>query len=124
MSRSMRRERSGTGRGRRLVWPVLVSVFFVGVLFVAVFPTQTYLNQKSEADALRAELDEIEAHNDALRQRAEDLEDPDAIELIAREEFGLVFPGEESYVIVPGGGEPVEVPNAWPFERLEEGLDN
>jgi cell division protein FtsB len=111
-------------RGRRLIWPVLVSVVFVGVLFVGVFPTQTYLDQRDEAERLRAELAEIEARNEELATQVEALQDPEAVELIAREEFGLVYPGEEAYAIVPGGDEAVEVPNAWPFEQLEERLDN
>jgi cell division protein FtsB len=101
---------------------VLVSVMFVGILFVGVFPTQTYLQQRAEADARRAELAEIEARNDELEGRAAALQDDEAIELLAREEWGLVFPGEEAYSIVGLGGV-VDVPAAWPFDRLEERLE-
>ncbi len=79
----------------------MASVVFVGVLFVAVYPTQTLLGQRSETDDKRAELEEIEAHNAELQSRVDELGDPVYIELLAREDFGLVKPGEESYVIVP-----------------------
>lgn len=65
------------------------------------FPTQTLLGQQSEADDKQAQLDEIELRNDELQGRVDELKDPTYIELLAREDFGLVKPGEESYVIVP-----------------------
>jgi len=99
-SRGNLAKRSPTPR-RRLIWPILASVVFVGVLFVAVFPTQTLLGQQSEADEKRAELESVESRNAELQSRVAELEDPDYIEQLAREEFGLVKPGEESYVIVP-----------------------
>jgi cell division protein FtsB len=109
-------------RRRRLVWPVLVSLVFVGILFVGVFPTQTYLGQKREAQALRDQLADLEAHNDRLEARANALQDDDAIELLARKEWGLVYPGEEAYAIV-GLEPPVDVPDAWPFDRVEKRLE-
>ena len=127
-SRGTRRaSRRGRSRGnlasrspaprRRLVWPILASVLFVGVLFVAVFPTQTLLGQRSEVDEKQAELDVIEERNAELQQRIDELEDASYVELLAREEFGLVRPGEESYVIVPPvendeGDEPAPPPEA------------
>jgi cell division protein FtsB len=104
------------------MWPVLVSVMFIGILFVGVFPTQTYLQQKSEADDLRAELSAIETHNAELQARADALHDDEAIELLARKEWGLVFPGEESYAIV-GLDSQVDVPDTWPFDRVEKRLE-
>jgi cell division protein FtsB len=98
-------------RARRLIWPVLVSVMFVGVLFVAVFPTQTYLQQKDEVQARQARLAEIEAEADELEARVADLQGDEAVELLAREEWGFVFPGEEAYAIV-GLGEDVAPPPA------------
>ncbi len=49
---------------------------FIGVLFVAVFPTRTYLSQQDDAELLRQELDEVEARNAELRLQLADLEDP------------------------------------------------
>lgn len=110
------------GRARRVIWPVLVTIVFIGVLFVGVFPTQTYLGQKDEADQLRAELSEVEARNARLQAEVEALSDPAQLELLARRDFGLVFPGEEAYAIVPDAGGEVPVPDAYPFTRLEERL--
>ena len=90
-----------SGRRTRLIWPILASVLLAGVLFVAVFPTQTLLQQRSEADEKQVELEEIEQRNAELERRVEELNDPAYLELLAREDFGLVRPGEESYIIVP-----------------------
>jgi cell division protein FtsB len=110
-------------RGRRIIYPVMACVLFAGVLFVAVFPTQTYLEQREEAARRREQLEEIQQRNAELEARAEALEDDEAIELLAREEWGLVLPGEESYAVVGLDGE-VDVPAAWPFERLEGRLEH
>lgn len=107
----------------RLAWPVLVSVAFVGVLFVAVFPTQTYLGQRSEVEEKRAELARIEATNEQLEARTEELDDSGHVELLAREQFGLVRPGEEAYALPEPPVEPVDVPSVWPFDRLERRLE-
>jgi cell division protein FtsB len=108
-------------RAGRVIWPVLASVVFVGVLFVAVFPTQTYLGQRDEVAARRAELDAVEADNAELRSRVEALEDHTAIELLARQEWGLVYPGEEAYAVVGLEGV-IEVPDVWPFDALADQL--
>jgi cell division protein FtsB len=96
-------------RARRLIWPVLASVLFVGILFVAVFPTQTYLQQQEEVEARRERLAEIEAEASELEARVAALQGDEAVELLAREEWGFVFPGEEAYAIV-GLGATTTVP--------------
>jgi cell division protein FtsB len=88
----------------------LVSVVFVGVLFVAVFPTQTYLQQRQEVEAREQRLAEIEAEAEELEQRVADLQGDEAVELLAREEWGFVFPGEEAYAIVGLGATTVPPP--------------
>lgn len=99
-----------TRRARRLIWPVMASVLFVGILFVAVFPTQTYLQQKDEVEARRQRLAEIEADAAELEERVAALQGDEAVELLAREEWGFVFPGEEAYAIVGLGATTVPAP--------------
>ncbi len=104
--------RSPRRTASRLVWPVLATVFLLGVLLLAVFPTRLYLNQRSQAEEKRQELEEIEARNAELEEEIGRLEDPAYVELLAREQFGLVFPGEEAYAVVPPPEEPEEAPPA------------
>ncbi len=109
---------SATHRRRRSVLALAVSIVAVGVLFVAVFPTRAFLTQRADIAAAEASLRDLEqanadleAHVDALRSDAE-------VERLAREQYGLVYPGEEAYALLPAPPPPLPVPDAWPFRSL------
>lgn len=108
---------------RRALWPIIAAVVLVGVLFVGVYPTQTYFRQRDQLADKRAQLDELEATRTALTERVEQLNDPDQLELMARQEHGLVRPGEEVYAVVPPEKPPVQLPDTWPFIQLRVRLD-
>ncbi|HLG00745.1 MAG TPA: septum formation initiator family protein [Acidimicrobiia bacterium] len=76
-------------------------VLLVGVLFLAVFPTRTYLDQRRAIGAVEKRLDVIRTENERMRGRIGELSDPSAIERIAREEYNLARPGEEVFVMIP-----------------------
>jgi cell division protein FtsB len=85
---------------RRIV-PFVVLIGIVGLLFVAVFPTRTWLAQKSDrADAV-AQLELLEEQNAILASRVEALQSDEEIERLAREQYNLVRPGEEAYALLP-----------------------
>ena len=87
-------------RIRRLV-PFVVLIALIGVLFVAVFPTRTWLAQKRErADAIE-QLHVLDEQNQILASRVEALQSDDEIERLAREQYNLVKPGEEAYALLP-----------------------
>lgn len=75
-----------------------VSVLVVGAL--AVLPTRTWLGQKDERNAVQAELDQVNADVEQLDAMLDLLETDAEIERRARENFDLVYPGEESYRIL------------------------
>jgi cell division protein FtsB len=93
---------------KRVVGPALVVLVLVGILFVAVLPTRTLLQQRRDTKAATAELQELRERNDALEERARRLRDPREIEQLAREQYGLVRPGEEPYVVLPAPPPPAE----------------
>jgi cell division protein FtsB len=101
------------------VWPVIVVVLLVGVLFVGVYPTQTYLRQRDELGSKQAQVDELEATAAALDERVDGLNDPAQLELMARRDHGLVRPGEEVYADVPPDQTAVPLPDSWPFKQLK-----
>jgi cell division protein FtsB len=90
-------------RNARLRWlgTRLGTVALTGLLVYAVFPVRTYLNQRSDTDRARQQLEVLGDANDRLDQRADELREPETIEEIARRDHGLVMPGEESYGILP-----------------------
>jgi cell division protein FtsB len=85
---------------RRLV-PFVVLIGLVGVLFVAVFPTRTWLAQKNEREAAVAQLELLEEQNAILASRVDALQSDEEIERLAREQYNLVRPGEEAYALLP-----------------------
>jgi cell division protein FtsL len=118
--RSSRRSAAGGTGAPRWVSPlaVVLSLAAVVVLFVAVYPTQTLLDQQSESKETAADLQAAESENLELEQRVAELQTDAAIEQLARDEYGLVYPGEEAYAILPGDGP--AYPRLWPFTQLPD----
>lgn len=122
--RRRRRGRTPLGALARLV---VGAVLLVGVLFVAVFPTRTYLDQREAIDTVQERLGVLHSENGRMRERIAALSTPQEVERIAREEYNLAKPGEEVFVIIPSeteamrrSGGPQAVMNAirdaWGFE--------
>jgi cell division protein FtsB len=109
-------------RRSRIVLPLLGSFVVVGVLFVGVFPTRAILDQRAELDRAEARLAAIDEQNAELEARVEALGTDAEIERLAREQYNLVFPGQEAYAILPAPPSPPVVPDAWPFRRLHDAV--
>ncbi len=97
-------------------------VIVLGLMFYAVFPTRTYIDQRATTADSRAELAGLRDENDALRARLKALSQPEEIERLARSEYNLVYPGEEAYAILPPAPRPVEIPDLWPLNALVASL--
>jgi len=76
----------------------LAAAVLVGL---AIVPVRTWLAQQNKMDQARAEIARIEAEVAELEQQLTSLQTDDEIERRARQDFDLVFPGEESYRILP-----------------------
>lgn len=108
-------------RRARFVVGAAVSVLLLGVLIVAVLPTSTFLDQRSETERLEAELAEIGAERAALGTEIERLGTDSEIEAQARRN-GYVRPGEEAYNVLPTPIDPIGLPEVWPFTGVEEAM--
>jgi cell division protein FtsB len=100
---------------RRLLALTLVVV--LGLVVLA-GPVLGYTAERDDVAAQREELARIQAENERLDARLSSIRDPAQIERIARDEYGLVAVGEESYVVLPRATAGVDLPRAWPFEVL------
>ena len=98
-----------------------LTVLLVGVLFVAVLPTPTWLQQRDDTARLEAELAEVQAERAEVAAEIERLGTDAEIEAQARRN-GYVKPGEEAYNILPSPVDPIGLPDAWPFTGVEEAL--
>jgi cell division protein FtsB len=105
---------------RHRIGMAVAALALVGVLFLAVFPTQAYLEQRRHHDELAGQVADLAARNDALRQRAGELDSTDEIERLARLHYHLVRPGEEAYAILPDGSPPPTTAPAAPPEPADE----
>ena len=106
---------------RYLFWLFLLAVVVV-ILIWAIQPIRLWLDQREELSTKQQELTNIESSNSALEQRAEALQTPEQIELIARQNFGLIREGEEAYAVLPAAPDPLRIPSSWPFTELADAL--
>ncbi len=96
-------ETAGAVRRRRRRWlgaaaAVIVAAAFL--VYVFVFGGHGYLRSRElarENRRLQGELTELRRENDGLRAELRSLDDPAALEKLAREELGLVRDGEKVY---------------------------
>jgi cell division protein FtsB len=102
----------------RMVLPVTLVGVTVGALLLGVFPTRTWLDQRSAVHAAEARLAELEAANAESQAQVDALQTDAAIEQIARQEYGLAKAGEEVYHVLPPPRDPAPVPDAWPFDGI------
>jgi len=100
----------------------VATVLMVGVLFVGVFPTRTYLAQRASVRKSEAELRDLEAERAAVKRETATLETTAEIERRARADLGYVKPGEEAYNVLPGRTAPTGLPDTWPFVGVERAL--
>lgn len=99
--------------------PALVfSVAVVGVLSLAVVPTRTYLERRSEIAEAEAQLARLVSANEADAARIAALDSDAELERVARRDFRLALPGEEVYRVLPPVIDPGAVPSGWPFDHL------
>jgi cell division protein FtsB len=106
----------------RLLLPLLGSMIAIGVLFVGIFPTRALLDQRSELARQQERLEFVAQRNAELEARVEALGTDAEIERIAREQYNLVYPGEEAYAILPAPPAPPAIPDAWPFRELRSAV--
>ena len=83
--------------------PQIVAVLLVLGLFgaMAIEPTRQLMAQRERIAGMTQELGRVERSNRRLEARVRRLRDPDFIEQRAREQVGLVRPGETTYVVMP-----------------------
>lgn len=88
-------------RGPRTLGLVVGSLALAALLFVFVLPTRTYLSQRQSLRATEARLRLFEDQNAKLAADAKALSTDAEIERIARQQYGLVKPGEQPFVVLP-----------------------
>jgi len=93
------------GRLRRVLGgDVLLGILLLGAIGLGVAllvpPFENYVVGRQRVALLEQQALALEAENLRLERRLQDLDDPVAIELLARSQQGLVRPGEVPYVLI------------------------
>ena len=88
---------SGYGLSSLLLTVALVAVV---VVLAGIFPFRQIIASNRAVDTAEAKLAAIREETAVLEARIEALQTPEEVERLAREQFGLVHPGEIGYVVV------------------------
>jgi cell division protein FtsB len=97
---------------RRAVRALLVAVTVAGIVFLFVLPGRTWLAQGRAASAAQRQEAALSRENAALAKRAAQLQSTAYIAQIARQQYGLIMPGEQAYGILLPTASPTTVPAA------------
>ena len=79
------------------------------------FPTSTYLDQRADTAEAEERLDVLRDQNEPTRSASSASQTVEEIERLAREQYNLVFPGEEAYAVLPAPLPELDLPTLWPF---------
>ncbi|MDH4075408.1 MAG: septum formation initiator family protein [Acidimicrobiia bacterium] len=93
---------------------VVLALAVVVLAGLAVLPARTWWTQRQSLNQSRAELAQVEQDVADLKARQELLQTDAEVERIARQDYDLVYPGEESYRLVPAEAVPASGAGADP----------
>lgn len=100
------------GRRRGIVLAAFAVPVLVAALFVFVFPTGTWWNQRRAIARETERLHLLREQNRELERELRRLQNPAEIERIARERYRMVRPGEQAWIPVPQAPPPVRTPSS------------
>lgn len=79
---------------------VVLYAAFIGVLLASyVAPLQQIVALREEIPILEEKIQNTSAYNAEQRRLAESLNTPEGVERAAREDYGMIRPGEKIYII-------------------------
>jgi len=119
MTKTMERTLAPAPRQQRWGWVVAVVLLSALALTISgVFPFRQLIDQQRAVEESRQQLAALEEENRRLEQDIAALYTDEEIERVARDQYGLVRPGETGYVIVDPPGADAESGNdAVPVEE-------
>jgi cell division protein FtsB len=109
------------GRRRRGRFAVgAVAVLVVGALVAALFvlPVRAWLGQRRALAEAEEQLDVIWKENKRLEDVYDELQTDEVIEQQAREQFGLIKPGEQALSVLPAPAA-TALPSGWPYDQVQ-----
>jgi cell division protein FtsB len=102
----------------RLTVKVTLGVLvLVGAMYLFVYPTRTYLEQRRDIALQEQTIAVLKSENAKLAEQRAALQSDASIAEIARQEYGLVFPGQQAFMVLPSADPPVRPMTRAPRSR-------
>lgn len=76
----------------------------LAIVLAGVFPFRQLIAQERLVENTRVKLDALIVGNEAIQGQIDAVQSPAELERIAREQYGMVQPGETSYIVELDGG--------------------
>jgi cell division protein FtsB len=83
---------------------LLAAVLFATVVLLTALPWSTLLSQHTQLSSDTAEVNQLQVENRALAAQARQLSNSATQQALARQDYGLVKPGQTAYDILPAPG--------------------
>lgn len=97
-----RAERRSSGRSDDRPYVLILLALLVVIGAMALGPVRSLGEANDRVDQLTEQRDVLAADVERLEGERDDLNDPAEQEVYAREQLGLVRPGEQPYIVLPG----------------------
>lgn len=97
---------------RARAWLVVSVLALAGALLLAAFPASAWVAQGRERARLASDVSDLAQQNRRLEAQAALLRTDGEIERLARQDYGLVRPGEEAFAIIPPEAPPANLRDA------------
>ena len=106
--RAQRRRAQRAQNNRYRPHAAALGLIVVALLVSSLYPARTLVSKRHRVEALRNESAALDRKIAELRQRRDALQTDEEVERIAREELGMIRPGETAFALVP----PKQAPRA------------
>lgn len=103
MTDTLERRKDSAKATRRKRWGWVLAVLLLGALALTlsgIFPFRQLVAQQRQIERAGEQLHALTSENDRLEVEIAALQTDDEVERIARDQYGLVRPGEVGYVVV------------------------
>ncbi|MFO7891400.1 MAG: septum formation initiator family protein [bacterium] len=88
---------------KRFTWLIYLIIFLI-VLIILSLGDRGFLKQiqaYKKQSQLQEEIKELQAEKKVLEEKIDQLDKPEIVEKVAREEYGMAKEGEEVYKVIP-----------------------
>lgn len=106
-------------RNAAMIGAAAASLAVISLLFLGPGSIKTLISQRHQTQALQTKIATIDKANAALVERRRELNDPQTIAYLARQNYGMVPKGAKAYAILPSPTQSLTLAGTWPFVVLK-----